>query len=83
MCVDFRQLNKKSRLDAIPRIEEILDCLAGNKYFSTLDMISGYHQAEIYEPHKECTAYTWALLDFSNFVGCCLDYLTRLQLTSV
>lgn len=69
MCVDFRQLNKKSRLDAyaIPRIKELLVCLAGNKYFSTVDMKSGSHQVEIYEPHKERTAFTEGPLGFFEF----------------
>lgn len=57
LCIDFRQLNKSTKKDAyaLPRIEEMLDCLAGNKYFSVLDLKSGYHQVEIFEPHKERT----------------------------
>ena len=33
-CVDFRQLNKKTKKDAyaLPRIEEMLDGMAGNRY---------------------------------------------------
>ena len=40
MCIDFRTLNKRTIRDAhsIPRIEETLDCLAGSKYFSRLDL---------------------------------------------
>lgn len=69
MCVDFRQLNQRSIKDAyaLPRIEEILDCFAGNKYFSTVDMKSGYHQVEIFEPHKERTAFTVGPLGFFEF----------------
>jgi hypothetical protein len=41
--VDYRQLNQKTKKDAyaLPQIEEILDCLAGNRYFSVIDMKSG------------------------------------------
>ena len=58
MCVDYRQLNKRTIRDsyALPRIEEILDTLAGSKYFTVLDMKSGYHQVELIEEHKCRTA---------------------------
>jgi len=44
--VDFRRLNAltiKNRFP-LPIIEEILEELAGSKYFTKLDMKSGYHQ---------------------------------------
>jgi hypothetical protein len=60
ICVDYRQLNQKPKKDAyaLPRIEEILNCLAGNQYFSVIDMKSGFHQVEILEEHKERTIFT-------------------------
>lgn len=69
ICVDYRQLNNRTKKDAysLPRIEEILDCLAGNKYFSTIDMKSGYHQVEIFEQHKERTAFTVGPLGFYEY----------------
>lgn len=69
MCVDYRQLNKMTRKDsyALPRIEELLDCLSGNKFFSHIDMKSGYHQVEIYEDHKERTAFSVGPLGFFEY----------------
>lgn len=66
MCVDYRQLNQCTRRDScdLPRIEEILDCLSGNKYLSVLDMKSGYHQVEMEETHKERTAFAVGPLGF-------------------
>ena len=68
-CVDFRQLNSRSVKDsyALPRIEEILDCLSGSKFFSVLDLKQGYHQVEIREDHKERTAFTVAPLGFFEY----------------
>ena len=69
MCVDYRSLNKKTVRDAyaLPRIEEIFDVLKGSKYFSTIDMKSGYHQVEITEEHKERTAFTVGPLGFFEY----------------
>ena len=69
MCVDYRQLNNRTVKDsyALPRIEELLDTLAGSKYFSVLDMKSGYHQVEVLEEHKCRTAFTVGPLGFWEF----------------
>ena len=68
-CVDFRKLNNKTVKDAyaIPRIEESLHLLAGAKYFSKLDLRSGYWQVEIEEEDKEKTAFQMGGLGFYEF----------------
>lgn len=69
MCVDYRLLNSKTVKDqyALPRIEDILDTFKGSKYYSVVDMKSGYHQLEIVEPHKERTAFHVGPLGFYEF----------------
>jgi len=69
LCVDYRQLNGITIKDsfALPRIEEIFDCLNGAKYFTTIDMKSGYHQIEVEEVHKERTAFTVGSLGFYEY----------------
>lgn len=46
MCMDFRMLNRKLLPDKfpLPRIDEILDNLGRAKYFSIMDIQSGFHQ---------------------------------------
>lgn len=59
MCVDYRQLNSKTRKDAfpLPHIEESLDALTGACWFSTLDLASGYNQVPVAESDRAETAF--------------------------
>ncbi|GBN27531.1 Transposon Ty3-I Gag-Pol polyprotein [Araneus ventricosus] len=58
-CVDYRRLNKVTKKDVypLPRIDDILDCMQGSKFFSSMDLSSGYWQIEVNEPDREKTAF--------------------------
>ena len=58
-CVDYRRLNDVTVKDAypLPRIDESLDQLVGNQWFSCLDMNSGYWQVEMADSDREKTAF--------------------------
>ena len=49
LCIDYRALNKIIFLNRypIPRIDDLLDQLKGEKYFSKIDLKSRYHQVPI------------------------------------
>ena len=65
-CIDLRRINQRSVADAyyLPRIDETLDALAGAKYFTSLDLKSGYWQVEMEEEAKQYTAFTVGPLGF-------------------
>ena len=59
MCVDFRALNKLTVKDhyPLPRVDDILDRLGGKKYFTTLDLASGYYQIPVAKDSRPKTAF--------------------------
>ena len=46
LCGDYRELNRRTVPDwhPIPRVQETLDSLGGNSWFSVLDQGKAYHQ---------------------------------------
>ena len=66
LCIDLRKLNNRTIKDgySLPRIDDTLDCLHGAKWFSTLDLKSGYWQVELEEEAKPLTAFTMGPLGF-------------------
>lgn len=59
-CVDYRKVNSVTKKDAypLPRVDDTLDTLGGTKFFSTLDLASGYWQVEVEEADRQKTAFT-------------------------
>lgn len=69
-CVDYRKLNDVTRKDSytLPCIDESIEALSGAKWFSTLDVKSGYWQVELHAKDKEKTCHAF-------WTGQCTSYL--------
>ena len=73
VCVDYRALNRVTKKDAypIPRIDESFSLFHGARFFTILDLLSGYWQIMMDRLSREKTAFStryghfeWLVLPF-------------------
>ena len=59
LCVDYRGLNAITKKDRypMPRTDDAIDRMAGSRFFSKIDLRSGFHQILIKPEHRERTAF--------------------------
>ena len=61
LCVDYRTINKDTIPDRypLPRVDELIDAIGAQKavYFTTLDLMRGYHQVKMTEESKAKTTF--------------------------
>ncbi|GBG59112.1 hypothetical protein CBR_g32130 [Chara braunii] len=59
MCIDHRGLNAITvkNVEPLPRIDDLLDWVQGCRYFSKIDLKSGYHQVEVHPDNQYKTAF--------------------------
>ena len=60
LVLDYRALNSCTVKDShpVPSLEETIESLAGNNYFSVMDLSSGYHQIPMNPADSHKTAFT-------------------------
>ena len=84
ICVDFRQVNSKTVPDKqpIPKVQDILNNLGGNKWFTVLDQTRAYYQGCLAEERRHITAFAkpWSLLEWCRIHSV---WPTHLQFFSV
>lgn len=65
-CVDYRKLNKITKTDGypIPNMEQVLESISGNHWFSKLDVKAMYWQVKMSETDRQKTAFVVHLGQF-------------------
>ena len=63
LCIDYRELNGRH---PIPRVQETLDSLGRNNWFSVLDQGKAYHQGFVSKESRAATAFVtpWGLYEW-------------------
>lgn len=58
-CIDYRRLNQVTQKDSypLPNIQDCLDSLDGAKFFSSMDLCSGYWQVQMTEEAKDKSSF--------------------------
>jgi hypothetical protein len=69
-CVDYRKLNSRCFVDcySVPSVDSTLHRLCGAKYFSSLDLKTGYWQIPLREEDRHKTAFSAGCLGFWEFL---------------
>ncbi len=60
MCLDYRNVNKQLTTDIhpFPNFEELVEHVAGNKYYATLDLKDAYYQVLLDEASRDLTTFS-------------------------
>ena len=79
-CVDFRKLNIITTVDPfpLPRIDDILDRLVDSKWYTTIDLKSGYWQIPM---HEQSIPLFQHQMDITNFWFYRLVYVMLQQIS--
>ena len=69
-CIDFRQLNSRTKKDAypLPRMQETMESMVGTRFFSTMDLKSGFWQVKMAKDSQQYTAFTVGSMGVYEFL---------------
>ena len=68
-CIDFRKLNAQIKKDSypLPRMQETMESMVGARFFSSMDLKSGFWQVRMSEKSWQYTAFTVGSLGVYEF----------------
>ena len=69
-CIDFRRLNSQTKKDAypLPRMQETMESMVGTRFFSTMDLKSGFWQVKMAKDSQQYTAFTVGSMGVYEFL---------------
>ena len=69
-CIDFRRLNSWTKKDAypLPRMQETMESMVGSRFFSTMDLKSGFWQVKMAKDSQQYTAFTVGSMGVYEFL---------------
>ena len=69
-CIDFRWLNNRTKKDSYPLLwmQETMEFLVRARFFSTMDLKSGFWQVKMLEKSRQYTAFTVGSMGIFEFL---------------
>ena len=69
-CINFRKLNARTKKDSypLPRMQETMESMVGARFFSSMDLKSGFWQVRMSEKSRQYTAFTVGSLGMYEFL---------------
>ena len=69
-CIDFHKLNNQTKKDAfpLPRMQETMESMVGARFFSTMDLKSGFWQVKMAKESQQYTAFTVGSMGVYEFL---------------
>ncbi len=60
MCLDYRKVNKQltTVIHPLPNLEELVEQVAGNQYYATLDLKDAYYQVLLDDESRDLTTFS-------------------------
>ena len=69
-CIDFQRLNARTKKDSfpLPCMQETMESMVGARFFSSMDLKSGFWQVRMSEKSRQYTAFTVGSLGVYEFL---------------
>ena len=69
-CIDFWRLNTRTKKDSypLPRMQETMESMVGARFFSMMDLKSGFWQVKMSEKSRQYTAFTVGSMGIFEFL---------------
>ena len=69
-CIDFRRLNARTKKDSypLPKCPDTVESLVGARYFSTMDLKSGFWQVKVSEESHQYTVFMVSSMGVYKFL---------------